>query len=253
MLDINPYILPINKESVANISSSIAIVKEAEKAGVRKIIAAPRYIQEKQEVNKDTIISLVEKINQQLVEENINVEIIPGQTIRIYGNLEDDIENGSLITYGTEPKYVFIELMYDYIPEYTKQLCYELQLKGYKPVLVNPEKNLQIQEDDDNLYSMVKNGALVQVSAKSIAGKNGKKLQKLTQQFVKSNLVHFVGSDTSEAKEYYLEPAWKMIKRNTSFNQWYVLRENMSLLLDNKMVQGEEPARIKKKKLFGLI
>ncbi|QGH36272.1 tyrosine protein phosphatase [Gracilibacillus salitolerans] len=253
MLDINPYILPINRESVANIPSSIAIAKEAEKAGVRKIIAAPRYIQEKQEINKDTIINLVKKINQLLIEEEIDVEIIPGQTIRIYGNLEEDLEAGSLITYGTVPKYVFIELMYDHIPEYTKQLCYELQLKGYKPVFVNPEKNLQIQEDHDHLYSMVKNGVLVQVSAKSIVGKKGKKLQKITQQFVKSNLVHFVGSDTSEAKRYYLQSAWKTIKRNISFNQWYLLRENMSLILDHKMVQGEEPVRIKKKKLFGII
>ncbi|WP_208586136.1 CpsB/CapC family capsule biosynthesis tyrosine phosphatase [Gracilibacillus suaedae] len=253
MLDINPYILPINRESVANISLSIAIAKEAEKAGVRKIFAAPRYVQGKQEINTDTIITLVQKINEQLIEEKVDVEILPGQTIRIYGNLEEDLEAGNLITHGTDPKYVFIELMYDQIPEYTKQLCYDLQLKGYKPVFVNPEKNVHIQEDHDHLYSMVKNGVLVQVSAKSIAGKKGKKLQKLTQDFAKNNLFHFIGSDTAEAKDYYLQSAWKTIKRNISFNQWYLLRENMSLFLDDKMVQGEEPTRIKKKKLFGLI
>ncbi|WP_018930688.1 CpsB/CapC family capsule biosynthesis tyrosine phosphatase [Gracilibacillus lacisalsi] len=253
MLDINPYILPINRESVTNISSSIAIAKQAEKANVRKIIAAPRYIQGKQEINKDTIINLVEKVNQQLMEENIDVEIIPGQTIRIYGNMEEDLETDSLITYGAEPKYVFMELMHDHIPEYTKQLCYELQLKGYKPVFMSPEKNLQIQDDHDHLYSMVKNGVLVQVSAKSIVGKKGKKLQKLTQQFLKNNLAHFVGSDTSEAKEYHLQSAWKSMKRNISFHQWYLLQENQNLLLDNKMVQGEEPERVKKKKIFGIL
>lgn len=253
MLDINSYILPINQESVANITSSIAIAKEAEEAGVNKIIATPRYIQGQQESRKDTITNLVEKINQQLIEQNIKVEIIPGHMIRIHGELEQKLENGSYITYGTDPEYVFIELMYDHIPEYTKQLCYDLLLKGYKPILVHPEKNVAIQDDPDNLYSMVKNGVLVQVSARSITGKKGKKLQKLTQQFAKNNLVHFIGSDTSEAKDYCLDAAWKRLKQHIPFNKWYILQDNMHLFLDNRMVQGEEPTRMKKKRILGIL
>ncbi|MGP4038822.1 tyrosine-protein phosphatase [Gracilibacillus sp. D59] len=253
MLDINPYIIPINHESVSNITSSIAIVKKAEKAGVKKIIASPRYIQGNQEIHKDSIINLVEKINQQLEEENIAVEIIPGQTIRIYGNMEDDLVKGRLLTYGTDTKYVFVELMYDHIPQYTNQLCYELQLKGYRPVLVTPEKNVVIQENPNLLYSLVKNGVLVQVSAKSIVGEKGKKLQKITKQLIQHNLVHFLGSDTSEETNYYLQSAWNTIKKYNDFGQLYLLQQNMSVLSDGNVVQGEEPVYFKKKKIFGII
>ncbi|UOQ87021.1 tyrosine-protein phosphatase [Gracilibacillus salinarum] len=253
MLDINPYILPINQDSVKDKLSALQMAKEAEKAGVKYIIAAPRYIQGKQEINKESIISYINTLNQQLSQERINVEILPGQTIRIYGNLEEDLEKGKLITYGNDPAYIFIEFMFDHIPQYTKQLCYELQLKGYKPVLVHPEKNLDIQEDINMLYSLVKNGALVQVSARSIVGKKGKKIQKTAQQLVKHNLAHFISSDTADPKQFYLQSAWNTLKKTVSLEQLYLLQENMTLLMEGKIVQGEEPVRIKKKKIFGII
>ncbi|WP_058308628.1 tyrosine-protein phosphatase [Gracilibacillus massiliensis] len=253
MLDINPYILPINRESVSDIASSIALAKEAEKAGVTEIIAAPRYIQGKLETKKDTVINLVKKINEKLITEKVNVTLTAAQTIRITGDLEQALENQTLLIHGKDPKYVLIELMYDHIPAYMKQLCYDIQLKGYKPILVHPEKNTIIQEDPNNLYSLVKNGALVQVSAKSLIGKKGKKLQKTTLQLLHHNLVHFIGSDTTETKNYYIEQAWQTLKRNISIEQLYELQDNMNLLANGKMIQGEEPLRIKKKKILGII
>lgn len=165
----------------------------------------------------------------------------------------EQLTQSKLIGYGTDPTYIFIEIMYDHIPQYTQQLCYDLQLIGFKPVLVHPEKNNVIQEEPNTLYSLVKNGALVQISAKSICGKKGRKIQKCAQQLLKHNLVHFVGSDTAETKRYFLQPAWKILKRNLPIEQFYLLQENMNLLEEAKTVQGEEPQRIKKKKILGII
>ncbi|SHM59805.1 CpsB/CapC family capsule biosynthesis tyrosine phosphatase [Gracilibacillus kekensis] len=252
MLDINTYILPINRESVSDIASSIMMAKEAEKTGITNIIAAPRYIQGKLESNKDTIINLVNKLNEKLYAENVNVELIATQTIRITGDLEQALEKQTLLFHGKDPKYVLIELMYDHIPAYMKQLCYDIQLKGYKPILIHPEKNTVIQDDPNHLYSLVKNGALVQVSAKSLLGKKGKKLQKNTMQLLNHNLVHFVGSDTAETKHYYMEEAWQTLKRNVSIDQLYTMQDNMNLLVNGQMIQGEEPFPIKKKKILGI-
>ncbi|UOQ50317.1 tyrosine protein phosphatase [Gracilibacillus caseinilyticus] len=253
MLDINPYILPVNQDSVKDKLAALQLAKEAEKAGIKTIIATPKYVQGIQEINKDTITSYVETLNQKLIEESVNVEILPSQTVRIHGNLEEDLEKGKYMTYGNDPTYIFLELMHDQIPQYTTQLCYDLQLKGYKPILVHPEKNIDIQKDVNILYSLVKNGALVQISARSINGKKGKKIQKTTQHLLKHNLVHFISSDTADAKQFYLQPAWDSLKKTLSIEQIYVLQENRSLLLDGRIVQGEEPVRIKKKKIFGLI
>ncbi|MDX8047119.1 CpsB/CapC family capsule biosynthesis tyrosine phosphatase [Gracilibacillus sp. S3-1-1] len=245
MLDINPYILPINQESVANISSAIAIAKEAEQLGVRKIIATPRNVEGKQE----TITTLVSRLNQELSDQGVNVELIPAQTIRLYGEIEKDLTSNSILTFSDDPVYLFVELAQEHTPEYTRQLCYDLQLKGYQPIFVHPEKNLNIQQDNDLLYSLVKNGGLVQISAASLSGKEGKKVQRLAKDFVKHNLVHFIGSDSREAKSYHLTDGWKVVRK---LNKWQTLQDNMNLFINRKAVRGEEPMRVKKTKILGI-
>ena len=147
-----------------------------------------------------------------------------------------------------------MELPSNHVPRYTKQLLFDLQVYGVKPIIVHPERNKQLMEDPDILYEFVKNGTLTQVTAASVVGKFGKKIQKFTHQLIEANLTHFVASDThnTTTRGFCLEEAYKTIEEKFGTMRLYEFMENAQFLVEDKTVVGDEPERVKRKKVLGL-
>ncbi len=120
--------------------------------------------------------------------------IAPGQEIRLYGELKRDLERGRLLSLaGT--KYLLIELPYHHVPRYAEKLLFDLQLNGYIPIIAHPERNLELMENPDLLYRLVKNGACAQLTCSSLTGRFGRSVKRLARRFLEANLVHFIASD----------------------------------------------------------
>ena len=118
----------------------------------------------------------------------------PGQEIRLYGELKRDLERGRLLSLaGT--KYLLIELPYHHVPRYAEKLLFDLQLNGYIPIIAHPERNLELMENPDLLYRLVKNGACAQLTCSSLAGRFGRSVKRLARRFLEANLIHFIASD----------------------------------------------------------
>lgn len=244
LIDISPYLLPINRESVANEYTAKQIIKKAEQQGVTDIIAIPRISGNSAEDKYTYMDEVLQTIQQG------RLDISLAQTLPVNGDIHDLINKGVQKHKG---HYLFLELVDSHIPHFMDQLCYELQLQDTKPVLVFPERNIGIQKDPTQLYNIVKNGVLTLVSSQSILGRRGKKVKKFTQQLFDHNLVHFISSDATEPKKYELSKAWKQVQQSVSIEQYNQLRENADKLANGLSVRTAMPERIKKKKILGII
>ena len=90
---------------------------------------------------------------------------------------------------------ILVEFPSNYIPRYTEKLFYDLLVKGYSPIIAHPELNNEIVKNPERLYQLIKNGAFSQVTAASVAGVYGRKIQNLSLQMIENQLTHFIGSD----------------------------------------------------------
>ena len=54
------------------------------------------------------------------------------------------------------------------MPHYTNRLFFELQSKGYVPIIAHPERNKEISQNLDTLFELVNGGALSQLTAASL-------------------------------------------------------------------------------------
>lgn len=63
--------------------------------------------------------------------------MLPGQGVCIYRNIVTDSENGELPPL-VEGEYMFIEFPSNYIPRYTEQLLFDIQMQGLTPIIVTP-------------------------------------------------------------------------------------------------------------------
>ncbi|ASK62278.1 tyrosine protein phosphatase [Virgibacillus phasianinus] len=253
MIDIHCHILPGIDDGAQTESDSIAMANAAVDQGIDTIIATPHHMNGKYENSKQDIITHVNVLNDLFQEEDIPLTILPGQEIRMNGEIIDELEDG-IIQSLNHSKYLFVEFPSSSVPRYAKQMLFDIQLAGYKPVIVHPERNQVLIEHPSMLYEFVKKGSLTQITAGSLCGKFGKNLQKFSHQLVEANLTHFIASDAhnTTSRGFTLQEGYKELMDQHGVDARYMFMENAQLLVESKTVNRLEPAEVKKKKFLGI-
>lgn len=254
MIDIHSHILPGVDDGAQTELDSIEMAKAAIEEGITHIVASPHHKNRTYDNYRDEIRSNVTVLNDLFATKGLNLTVIVGQEVRIYGDILADIEKGDIQTVN-DTKYILIEFPSDSVPHYASQLFYDLQMNGFQPVIVHPERNRELMTNHHKMYELVHNGALTQVTAASVVGKFGKQIQAFSHQLVEANLTHFVASDAhnTTTRGFLLRDAYQYIQDNINVETAYMLMENSQLLMDDMNIYRQEPHRIKtKKKFFGL-
>ncbi|WP_080843892.1 tyrosine-protein phosphatase [Cytobacillus gottheilii] len=252
MIDIHCHILADVDDGAKTMEDSIEMAKAAVKEGLKTIIATPHLNQSYQNYRVD-ITTKVRELNDVLAKEQIPLTILPGQEVRIYGELLEDLQEGKILPLN-HTQYLFVELPSNHVPRYTERLLYDIQMEELTPIIVHPERNKQLLEQPDLLYQFVKNGALTQVTASSLNGHFGKNIQKFSTQLLDSNLTHFVASDAHNTinRNFQMADAFAKVQSEYGSDMVYLLTENAQLLLSGHNVYKEIPEKVRRKKLFGI-
>ncbi|RYI28786.1 tyrosine protein phosphatase [Bacillus infantis] len=254
MIDIHCHILPNVDDGADSLEASISMARQAAGEGIRSIIATPHHKNGHYDNTKEQILQYTSSLNEALENAHIPVNVLPGQEIRIYGELLEDYEKGEILTLNDGSKYVFIELPSNHVPRYTEKLLFDIQMNGLTPIIVHPERNAELIEHPDLLYQMVKKGTLTQVTASSVSGYFGKKIKKFSHQLFEANLTHFIASDAhnTSSRGFKMAEAFEEIGSEYGMDMVYLFKENAELLVQGKTVIKEMPSRVKKKKFMGL-
>jgi protein-tyrosine phosphatase len=254
MIDIHSHILPGIDDGARTMKDSIDMAKLAVSEGIHTIIATPHHMNSHYENPKSDILKLVDQVNEELKKQQIDLLVLPGQECRIYGELIEDYRNGDLLPLNKHSQYIFIEFPSNSVPRYTDRLFYELQNEGLIPVIVHPERNVEITARPDKLYNLVKNGAVTQITASSLTGHFGKNIQKFSRQLIEANLTHFVASDAHNVtnRAFKMDEALDLIEEKYGIDMVYYFTENAELLIDGKNIYKEIPEKVKKRKFLGI-
>src|SRR5699024_10380724 len=120
--------------------------------------------------------------------------------------------------------------------------------------IVHPERNSQIIENPDILYNLVNDGAATQVTAGSVTGHFGKKIQKFSFDLLESNLAHFIASDAHNITNspFLMIAAYEAIEKKFGAELVQLLQENAEKVVEGNDIERDMPQPIKKKKFLGL-
>ncbi|WP_277680162.1 tyrosine-protein phosphatase [Gracilibacillus dipsosauri] len=254
MIDIHSHILPELDDGPNTLASSIAMAQRALKEGIHTIIATPHHLDGHFINQGKKIEQAVEQLNDLLQEENVPLKVLTGQESRINGDMIERLRREEIIPLNNS-KYVYVELPSNHIPNYTSQVLFDMQVLGYKPIIVHPERNISLTENPDQLYRLVKNGALTQITAASLVGKLGKKIQRFSIDLIDHNLTHFIASDAhnTNSRGFHLDEAYHYMNKVFGSSMVFQFKENVEKVVENQSVIGDQPIRIKQRKLFGMI
>lgn len=188
MIDVHCHILPSMDDGSSSMEESLAMARIAFADGIRTIVATPHV---KNDIPAPAVIA--EKIRMLaglLRQEGLPLEILPGGDVAFMLPVE-------VVSRYTVNKtaYVLLEFPHSHLPAHAEQTIFEWQLAGLRPIITHPERNPSILNHPDSLERLVGAGALVQVTAGSLAGDFGVDVQSCAGYLVTSGWVHILASD----------------------------------------------------------
>ncbi|MFT8319981.1 MAG: CpsB/CapC family capsule biosynthesis tyrosine phosphatase [Bacillus sp. (in: firmicutes)] len=250
MIDISCHILPNSAYSDDQYKRSISMAKKAMKQGVRSIIATSELTIYDA---KEEVLCQVKELNERLEEEGIDIKVLPGAEATFSHSFFRQVKEKKFIPLNKESPYLLINMPSEEISHhYFTETIFELHILGYQVILSNPELHPNFIKNPMELYHLVRSGVLTQISAASIIGKNGWRVQKITEQWIKSQLTHFIASSAQSEEGLWLEKAYSYIKKHYGTDQVFAYMENAEAIIENKRIFAEQPVKPNKRSLFSL-
>lgn len=253
MIDLHSHILPGIDDGAQSMEDALLMANKAVEEGITAICATPHHRNGRYENEKELIEEELLAFSKELVLNDIPLQVLPGQEVRMYRELIDDIDRGKILTLNHN-NHLLIEFPSGSVPDYATNMIYELRLLGITPIIVHPERNSEILENPDLLYDFILEGALTQITANSITGNFGKRIMNFSYDLLKANMVHVIASDAHNlsSRGFNLREAYRNVEKDFGAKKMYYLQENAELIVNGESVFIEQPLHIRKKKFLGM-
>ncbi len=214
MIDLHCHLLPQMDDGPENLEATLSMSCEAVRQGITHIVCTPHH-NARFYNPKDKIIQSVKELQKELDERKIPLILFEGQEVRAHRFLINDIKEEKVLFIDDGNKYLLLEFSCRELPEYTDQLLYDLRTIGIIPIIVHPERNRLFQENPNILLPYLNMGCLAQLTAPSLIGIYGKKVQQLSERLVAHHLVQMVASDAHArtTRDFYLKKAYSLIEK----------------------------------------
>lgn len=195
--DIHSHLIPGIDDGSANMDQSMEMIRALASLGYKKLITTPHIMSDAFRNTPEIILGGLEKLREQVKVEGIDVELEAAAEYYLDDTFPKKLEQGGLLTFGGEKRYLLVETSYVSQPMGLNELLFEMITKGYQPVLAHPER-YQYFWDSDALYNIKllrERGFLLQVNISSFAGRYSKTAAQIARQLVQESMVDFIGSD----------------------------------------------------------
>ncbi|WP_214481800.1 CpsB/CapC family capsule biosynthesis tyrosine phosphatase [Bacillus sp. SM2101] len=255
IVDIHNHILYGLDDGATTLKDTIDMAKKAIQFGISHVVATPHHDLKKYYNPPTKIYEKIDEVNRLLKSENMPLTVCPGMEIGIYEDIIKDLESNKLIYLNDSHKYLLIELPNEYIPRYTEEIFEKLKFMGYVPIIAHVERNAEIRRHPTKLLHLINQGALAQVTAASVIGLLGHRLQKVTLALIKQNLVHFIASDAhnTNTRSFDLVCAYKFLDKKLSIHYSNYFKENALHIIKGTPIITAVKLQKRKKLLFNLI
>lgn len=252
MIDIHCHILPNVDDGSESLEESIEMAKIAESEGITRIVNTSHcHFDFKYKKGNELKLEL-EKFNQALKEENINIEVLLGNELYYTSDLIERFDELDFFSMNNS-KYILMEFSPINFPKNIEDVIYEIKIRGYIPIIAHAERYKQVQEDVNIVLDCIKEGALIQVNASSILGKNGEKAEDTSKKLLDNNMVHFVATDahSSNRRRPLIKDSYNYILKNYSKEVAEKLFiENPTAVIENRDISILNPTKYEEKRSF---
>lgn len=193
-VDMHCHLLPGVDDGPRDWDEALLMAQQAAADGIDTIIATPHHLGAYQTNDGRTIRARTARLQEFLNQRNVDLRVLPGAEVRVEPDLVERIRGGQILTLADRGRYVLLELPHEVcLP--IERLLDDLGRAGLTAVLAHAERNMGIMARPSLGESLVAAGCFLQVTAASIMGAFGPRVEETALHLIRQGTVHFVATD----------------------------------------------------------
>jgi len=227
-IDIHSHLLPGIDDGAKNLDDSISLITTMRSYGVKNFITTPHVLGDVYPNSAETIKTKLFEVQQALKTHGLDdIRISAAAEYMLDEQFSELLKGGELLT--LKDNYILVEMSYFSAPINLYDVLFDIQLKGYKPILAHPERYNFYHNDFESYYKLRKAGCLFQLNFLSLTEQYGKNVQQIAQKLLKLGLYDFVGTDTHHSRHLNLLASLATEKHKKSLES--IMQNNSKLFL----------------------
>lgn len=192
--DMHSHLLPGIDDGSPDVETSLQLIAGLQDLGYKKFITTPHILWDMYKNDAVSITSAHAKLKHALLQNNVDVPISAAAEYFLDDHFDELLETDTplLPIYNN---WVLVEFSFVTTPMNFKEKLFNMQMKGYQPVLAHPERYLYFMADR-KWYDELKNaGCYFQLNILSLAGYYGKASLQLAHYLINKQYVNLLGTD----------------------------------------------------------
>jgi len=198
MVDLHCHILPDLDDGPATLEGSLEMARAFVSVGVNTVAATP-HIRDDHPFSLELLDARMSTLRSALDEAGIGLRVVPGGEVALSKVTELDDEALTSLCIGEGPS-LLVESPFTQAPSLLETALFDLQLRGFRPLLAHPERSVTFIGDRERLERLAERGIACSVTAMSVAGSFGATVRNFTLGLFSAGLVHNIASDAHAAE-----------------------------------------------------
>lgn len=197
--DMHSHLIPGIDDGARDMDDALQLIRGLIDLGYRKLITTPHVLVDYYPNTPVTIGGGYEAVRAELKKQDIGVAFRAAAEYLMDDHFITLLEtNQPLLT--LKDKMVLVELSFAVPAINLKEILFQVQLKGYQPVLAHPERYLYFGANKGWYEQLKDAGCLFQLNLLSIKGYYGKGAQELAQYLIRKKYIDLLGTDLHHQK-----------------------------------------------------
>lgn len=192
-VDIHSHLIPGIDDGSQTMDQTIAMLAKFQELGYKKVITTPHVMSDSFPNTSENILSGLADVRAEIKKVGLTIEIEAAAEYYFDETFVAKIKAKDLLTFGDN--YVLLEFAFHSPPQYIDQMFFELQSRGYRPVVAHFERYMYYLGKIDRAVEWRQKGINIQININSLSGHYGPDIKKQAERLIDAGEFDFIGTD----------------------------------------------------------
>lgn len=192
-VDIHSHLIPGIDDGSQTMDETIAMLAKFQSLGYKKVITTPHIMSDSFPNTSENILAGLEDVRAEVKKVGLTIEIEAAAEYYFDETFVAKIKDKDLLTFGDN--YVLLEFAFHSPPQYIDQMFFELQSRGYRPVVAHFERYMYYLGKIDRAVEWRQKGINIQININSLSGHYGQDIKKQAERIIDAGEFDFIGTD----------------------------------------------------------
>jgi tyrosine-protein phosphatase YwqE len=193
-VDMHSHLIPGIDDGSPDMASSIALIREMQQLGYRKIITTPHILSGLYPNTTEIILSGLDDLRKELAAQQMDIEVYAAAEYFIDEHFQEQLKaKAPLLT--LKDNLVLVEFSMITAPLDLQDVLFEMQLQHYQPIIAHPERYVYLRSRMEFFEELKNAGAQFQLNLLSITGHYGAHVRELAEYLLQKGMYDYAATD----------------------------------------------------------